>query len=224
VRRTDRRRGSGAALAIAVAFLVGPHAVAHASAEASGAAAVKQGFLNYKGALAARDGPRAAAAVSRNSLDYYDEIRRLALTASKQDLDAIEGTERMLVLGMRHQAPKALLESATPVELLAHAVDAGIVSDASGAVTGLGEVKIDGGLARAFVVIDGKPTRNVLQFAHEDGVWKFDLEFAMRSSSGLIAAIASQSGLSEDAVILNLLAQGSGRLVGPEIWQPLTPP
>ncbi|MFQ5415503.1 MAG: hypothetical protein ACE5FL_00495 [Myxococcota bacterium] len=223
MRRTDRRPRSARSLALAVAFLVVPHAAAHGSAEVSGVAAVEQGFANYRGALMARDGARAAAAVSRNSLAYYDNIRRLALKAEKEDLAVIEGTERMLVLGIRHQAPKGLLESATPLELLAHAVDVGLVSDASVAATGLGRVKIDGDMARAFVVVDGEPTRSVLQFVREDGVWKFDLEFAMRASSGLVAAIATQSGLSEDAVILNLLSQGSGRPVGPEIWRPLTP-
>ena len=83
------------------------------------------------------------------------------------------------------------------------------------------EVTLQGDRARCWIVVDGKPTRGVMQFALEDGSWKFDLEFAMRASAGLIAAFASQAGRSEDSVIFDLLSQGSGRLIGPDIWKPL---
>jgi len=183
-------------------------------------AAVARGFAVYKSALMRRDGARAAAAISANSLAYYDRIRELALSAPRNELEALEGTERMLVLGMRHQAPRELLETATPAELVAYAVDSGLVSDTSVATTELGEITIQGDRARAWIVIDGQPTRGVLQFAREQAAWKFDLEFAMQASSGLVAALAEQLGLPENQVIFELLARGSGRPVGPEIWVP----
>jgi hypothetical protein len=183
--------------------------------------AVQRGFAVYKSALVRRDGAQAAATVSGNSLAYYDRMRQLALSAPKNELEQLEGTERMLVLGMRHQAPRDLLEAATPAELVAYAVNAGLVSDTSVATTELGAVSIQGDRARAWVVVDGQPTRGVLQFALEDAVWKFDLEFAMEASSGLIAALAEQLGVSENDVIFELLARGSGLAVGPELWVPL---
>jgi len=189
---------------------------------AEATAAVERAFAAYKAALAQRDGPRAASAVSSNSLAYYDRMRKLALSAAKSELDELEGTERMLVLGLRHQAPLDLLESGTPAELLAYAVNAALISDTAAAKTELGEVTIQGDLARCWIVVDGQPTRGVLQFALEDGKWKFDLEFAMRSSAGLIAALARQSGMSENDVIFELLSRGSGTPIGPEIWKPLS--
>jgi hypothetical protein len=190
------------------------------AAAAEPAAAVEIGFAVYKSALARRDGARAAAAVSSNSLAYYDRMRKLALSAPKSELDGLEGTERMLVLGLRHRAPLDLLESGTPEDLLAYAVNAALVSDTAVAKTELGEVTIRGDLARCWIVVDGQPTRGVLQFALEDGEWKFDLEFAMRSSAGLIAALAGQSGMSENEAIFELLSRGSGEPVGPDIWKP----
>jgi hypothetical protein len=182
--------------------------------------AVERGFAAYKSALERRDGARAASAVSANSLAYYDRVRQMALTASREELSKVEGTERMLALGMRHQAPAELLATATPAELLAYAVSAGLVTNTAVAETELGEVSIEGERARAWIVVDGEPMRGVLQFVREDGLWKFDLEFAMRSSSGLIAALAQKSGLTEDAVIFQLLSQGTGKPVAPEIWIP----
>ena len=44
----------------------------------------------------------------------------------------------------------------------------------------------------------------------------------MRSSAGLIAAIARRSGMSENEVVFELLSLGSGKPVGPDIWEPLS--
>jgi hypothetical protein len=196
-------------------------AIATAPASAAEAtAAVGRGFAAYKAALVKRDGARAVSAISSNSLSYYDRMRKLALSASRSELDALEGTERMLVLGLRHQAPPRLLESGTPGDLVAYAVDVALISDTGVAKTELGEVTIQGDLARCWIVVDGQPTRGVLQFALEDGEWKFDLEFAMRSSAGWVAALANQSGMSENDVIFGLLSRASGKPVGPDIWKP----
>jgi hypothetical protein len=220
VRRTEC---PAAALARYAPALLTPLLLALAAppAAADVTAAVERAFEAYKSALAQRDGVRAASAVSSNSLAYYDRMRKLALFAPRSDLAALEGTERMLVLAMRHQAPLELLESGEPEDLVAHAVSAGQVSDTGVAETELGEVTIQDDRARCWIVVDGKPTRGVMQFALEDGSWKFDLEFAMRSSAGLIAALASQAGRSEESVIFELLSQGSGRPIGPDIWKPL---
>ena len=224
MRRTERLPSAPARRIPRLAFravLLLAIATAPASA-AEATAAVERAFAAYKAALANRDGSRAVSVLSSNSFAYYDRVRKLALSAPKSELDELEGTERMLVLGLRHQAPHDLLETGTPEDLLAYAVNAGLVSDTAVAKTELGEVTIEGELARCWIVVDGQPTRGVLQFALEDGGWKFDLEFAMRSSAGLIAALARQSGMSENDVVFELLSLGSGKPVGPDIWKPLS--
>jgi hypothetical protein len=191
--------------------------------EAPEAAAVKRGFAEYKAALKQRDGTRAAAAVSDNSLRYYDRMRGLALSAPREELAQLEGTERMLVLALRQQAPLELLVNGTPEELVAYAVTTEAMTDTGVVRTELGEIKREGEFARGWIIIDGKTTQGVLQFVRQGGRWKFDLEFAMKSSAGLINAIAKQSALSEDEVILKLLEQGTQQPIGPEIWQPPVP-
>jgi hypothetical protein len=187
------------------------------------AAAVEQGFAEYKAALKLRDGARAAATISSNSLAYYDRMRTLALSGTREELGTLEGTERMLVLALRLQAPPELLAQGTPEELVAYAVTNDAMTDTGVADTDLGEISARGDLARGWILVDGAPTPGVLQFVREGGRWKFDLEFAMKSSAGLIAAIAEKNGVSEDDVILELLGQGAQRKVGPEIWRPPVP-
>lgn len=195
-----------------------------APAAAGPAAAVERSFDAYKAALEQRDGAAAAAMISGNSLAYYDHMRDLALTAERRHLSVLDGTERMLVLSLRHSAPLELLKTASPAALVAYAVDEGLVSDVAIAKTELGEITVVDDRARCWIVIDGEPTRGVMQFVREAAGWKFDLEFAMRSSEGLIGALAVQSGMSEDAVILQLLSQAEGRPVDPGIWDPLVEP
>jgi len=210
---------------VLVALLAGASASAATITlpETPEATAVKRGFAEYKAALKQRDGTRAAETVSHNSFDFYDRMRKLALSAPREELALLEGTERMLVLALRLQAPLDLLTSATPEELVAHAVSTETITDTGVARTELGEIRTEGELARGWVVVDGNPTQGVLQFVREGGRWKFDLEFAMQSSAGLIEAIAQQNGLTEDEVILKLLEQGVEQPVGPEIWQPPVP-
>jgi hypothetical protein len=226
VRRTDGLPAAAVLAVLLCALAAPPASAAEPGSTASGSTAsgvaVERGFAAYKSALVRRDGDGAAATVSRNSLAYYDRMRGLALFASRSELAELEGTERMLVLALRHQAPRELLANGAPEALVAHAVDAGLVSDTGIARTELGQVTVHDDRARCWIVVDGQPTRGVLQFALEDGRWKFDLEFAMQSSAGLIAALANEAGMSEDEVILELLTRGSGKPVGPDIWQPLS--
>jgi hypothetical protein len=219
-----RRASTARALRIALlaALLAGPALAAPESSDPD-AAAVRRGFAAYRAALERRDGSRAVAAVSQNSLDYYDRIRRLALSGSRAELAALDGTERMLVLGMRRDAPLELLNDASPGGLVSHAVSEGLISDQGALRAELGAVAVDGDVALAQIVVDGRATDGQLRFVREGGVWKFDLEYAMRTSFGLIALLAERTGMTEDEVIFRLLAQGGGGEPGPELWTPPVP-
>ena len=230
VRRTERSRRIQLLRRCARYLLLAPLLAATSTSAAPivlpdgpEAAAVERTFAEYKAALKQRDGVRAAAAVSSNSFRYYDRMRKLALSAPRDELALLEGTERMLVLALRQQAPLELLENGTAEELVAYAITTQAITDTSVARTELGEIRTEGDFARGWVIVDGNPTQGILQFVREGARWKFDLEFAMKSSAGLIAAIAQQSGVSEDEVILKLLEQGAQQPVGPEIWRPPVP-
>jgi len=182
---------------------------------------VKLGFSNYKQALLAKDGARAASAVSANSLSYYGRMRTLALSGTKPQVQARDGTEQILILGLRVRAPSAILKSGSPADLIAYAVDEGMISPGTVARTELGQVTIEGDLAEAELVLDGKPVSGgVFRFHHEGTSWKFDLEHASMLARGLFRALAEKRGVSEEALILDLLSRASGRPIGEEVWTP----
>ena len=70
-------------------------------------------------------------------------------------------------------------------------------------------------------MIDGKPTPGgAFVFHREGGVWKFDLEHVASLARGMFRALASQRGVSEEELILDLLSRTSERPIGAEVWQP----
>jgi hypothetical protein len=185
---------------------------------------VRQGFQAYKRALLAKDGTAAAAAVSANSLKYYDRMRRLALSAPRSEVESLDGTEQLLVLSLRVRAPATLLRSGSPNELIAYAVDGGMISATSVSRTELGSISVVGTRASASLVVDGQPAPGGVFVLHnESGAWKFDLEHAASLARGLFQALAEQRGVSQEALILELLSRVSGRTVGPEVWAPPSP-
>ncbi len=196
-------------------------ALATLAASPDDSEAVRRGFSVYKEALLARDGAAAASAVSANSLAYYDRMRALALTGEKAEIQSLDGAEQMLVLSLRLHAPEPMLRSGTPAELIAHAVDRGMISPGTIARTELGAVEIEGDQADALLVVDGKPLGGgEFRFRREGDVWKFDLEHATSLTRGVFGRLARQRGVSEEALILDLLSRASGRPIGEEVWTP----
>jgi len=183
--------------------------------------AVHKGFASYKSALLAKDGSAAAAAVSANSLAFYDRMRTLALAGTKAEVQALDGIEQVLVLNLRVRAPRALLRSGSAEALIAHAVDEGMISPGMVARTELNEIELRGAEAEATLLLDGHPIAGGgFLFHRERDLWKFDLEHASLLARGTLRQLAEQRGVTQDALILELLSRSSGRPVGPEVWEP----
>jgi hypothetical protein len=182
--------------------------------------AVRRDFTAYKNALIDRDGAAAVKLVSANSFRKYDQLRQLALSATREELDKLSDVDRMFALSMRLRTPRELLRSGSPEDLIAHSVSS---SKAGSSVerAELGDIDFESGLASAQIRMGVRPVPGTFQFRQEDGRWKFDLEHALDMSRGTIKAQAGQKKISEDELILQMLAAADGKPVGPEIWKPL---
>ena len=203
---------------VALLSLLGALAVAPTADELD---AVRKAFTRYQSALLAKDGSAAAAAVSANSLAFYDRMRNLALAGTKAEIQALDGTEQVLVLSLRVRAPRPLLRSGSPDALIAYAVDQGMISAGTVARTQLGEITLHGTEADATLLLDGHPVPGAgFRFHREGDVWNFDLEHASLLARGIFGRLAEQRGVSQEALILELLSKTSGRSVGPEVWDP----
>lgn len=195
---------------------------AHAQMEAF-TAPVQQGFAAYKTALLAKDGRKAVTMLSANSFAYYDRMRKLALSGSREEIERLPDVDRLLALSLRVRAPRATLESGSPQDIVAYAIDAGMIGAGAVAKAELGEITIQGDQAEGQVVVNQSPVGAAFRFHSEGGTWKFDLEHVTVLARGTISGMAEKSGTPENEVILQILSKMTGKTVGPEVWQPLRP-
>jgi len=185
---------------------------------------VQKVFRDYKQALMTGDGDAAAALVDEGTLDYFQGVQRLALSGSREEVSARSFIDRLLVVTMRNELEREVLESLELDDLLHHAIEAGWIGKASISRLDIGEVSIDGDEASGVALTggqvpspeDGDPLR--YSFVREDGEWKFRFSSLVESLNHLITQFTAQLGTNEDDLIFTLVQAISGKQVLPEIW------
>jgi hypothetical protein len=164
-------------------------------------AAVTAAFQGYKQAALAQDGPAAAALLTDSTADFYDAARSAALTATEPELAALGPVERLTAVVMRGQLPVDVLRTATPQELLAASVDAGLIGEQGIQGVELGEVTVSGSTARAAAVVQGTPAPFELEFVEQDGGWKLDLLPLLQIARQGFDAAAERQGVTADELL-----------------------
>ncbi len=183
--------------------------------------AVRAAFDRYRQALIAKDGPAAVAAVDSKTIAYYDRLLALARTADAKKLRAENLMTRVTVLRLRHDVPPEQLKKMTGKTLLAHAVESGWVSQATAENSELTDVKITGSRAEAGLVANGRVNPTRFGFRKEGGAWRFDLTSIFAAAESAFTAFHQQSGQDEDAFVLGLVEQLSGRKPTADVWNPV---
>jgi cell division septation protein DedD len=190
------------------------------SAATGAAAEVKTAFEAYRRALLAGDGEAAAGAVLSSTHGAFARYRRLALTASRAEIQALGAMDRMMVLATRFRVPADRLRSLDGRGLFAHAVQEGMVGKESVQNSQIAEPTIDGDSAHVPILAAGKPMPFGFSFGREGATWKLDLAALFGSMNDAFAEILKTVDPDPDAAIMKLLERTTGKPVGPEIWTP----
>ncbi len=121
---------------------------------------------------------------------------------------------------LRLRLPADELESLSPAELIAHAVDQGWIGKQS--VLGIqpGKVLAEGDVAVIHVLIDEQDAGPAFQFARESGAWRLDLVPTTQAGNAALQMAARQQGVPEREFLLLLMESVLGRKVGSEAWVP----
>jgi hypothetical protein len=183
------------------------------------AAEVKAVFNAYQAALVKRDGPAAAAAVDRGTIDYYQRMRDLAVAGPADVVKKLVLLDKLMVVRMRHQIPRARLKAMDGKAALAHGVTQGWVGD-NVARTEAGAVEVTGARASVTFVVDGKPTPVKLGLWRENEGWRVDLVSLFRLSGAALRQQQEESGKSEDDFVLTLVGRLAKKRVPATIWNP----
>ncbi len=151
-------------------------------------AAVAQAFSSYREALLAQDGTTVAASLTAESIEYFEGIRKLALTASESHLRRAWMSTQLTVIHLRTAVPVANIRSWSTAQLVTHAVRRGqlypVIIERMSAET----VEVSGDIGTVSMKVDRQEKPRSLTFYREGGQWKFRLiplldatEYALRA-------------------------------------------
>jgi hypothetical protein len=182
--------------------------------------AVQTVFAGYRSKILAGEGDAAAALLSQNTVDYYDEMRQLALFASAEAVRAQSLVNQMQVLMLRMRVPTEELESMKARDLIAHAVDQGWIGKNSVLQLQPGKVIAEGDVAVLHVFVDGQDAGPMFRFNREQGSWRLDLVPTTQASNLSLQMAAKRQGVSESELLAMLMESVLGKKLGPEAWTP----
>ena len=194
-----------------------------AQAGPSDTAQVRQTFVRFAAALAARDADAGQRELSMASFAEWERDRELALHGPRAEVAAQPAGRRLVVLALRHHAPKFLSREGSPRELVANALGSGIADRESLAMIELGDLAVQGDRASGQLFASGLPSGFRAGFVREDGAWKLDLPTTIDAAGRVVTRAAKSAEASEDSVIAGLLMVSSGARPTARIWEPLVP-
>lgn len=180
---------------------------------------IKATFAAYKEAVLKPDGQAATDVVTSGTLDYYEDMRRLALTGGPQEIGQQSFLNRFIITRARSQIPPAKLQRFNGEDLFAYGIDQEWTSAAATTRQELGAISVSGDTAVAEVAGAGAGGPLAYDFRLEDDEWKLDLTILIESVNGVLKAQAQQSGQSENAYLFTLLESITGRRVTKAVWK-----
>jgi hypothetical protein len=177
--------------------------------------AVREAVRRYAAALNARDVAAASTTVVSETFELYEELRRLALSAPRAQLEKLDLMTVMLVLQIRARFRRAELEAVDGRALFGRAVEAGLVGAEVGEVP-LDEVWIDDAGTHAEIRIDGQ---TVVWLREQDEQWRVDIPTMIRVLGPQIELLARDRVLTDGKLrtALALIVVGSDDSVDVDI-------
>lgn len=201
-------------LCIMAAFITAP--LTHADDKADIATA----FRAYKEAIVAKKGGEAVGLVTKATLDDYQRYVDLAREADRAAVEALPVPTRVQVLMIRHRVDAASLRKFAGDSMFAHAVEQDWTGSAGVNRMDLGEITVKDETATGKVMVGGQAVGMDFSFKKENGKWRIDLAALTKSqdSTTMIQATAARAGMEENAFILHMLEQTSGKKPDESIW------
>lgn len=198
--------------------LASPIAVASSETEKS---AVALAWSQLKQAMLESDGEAAASRVTKVTHEYYEELRKAALSAERGQLEEMVFAKRFTVLAMRFRMTKEELTKMSGREVFVHAVEEGWVGKDGVTKVEIGEFTVAGAHASAPLLSAGRESGLVVHFDKEEGAWKLDMMQFMKFANLAFDKMLAESQFTEEEFTKKLLGAVTGREVTEEVWIPL---
>jgi len=179
---------------------------------------IRDVFERYRKALLDADGAAALGAVDEATVEWYDAVLADALRVGRADLDERSLTQRFTILRLRIAFNRSELAAKSGREILAHAVREGWIGRSGVERAELGRLRVDG--ERAGATIQGGPDSvDAFVFTRKDGRWRVSIVESMVLAEAAFERMRTQSGLSEEEFLLQLLSRVSRTQVDASVFE-----
>ena len=182
---------------------------------------VLKAFDNYKKAILADKGEEAVNFVDSRTVNYYADILEKVKKSDSVAVDAMGIIDKVMVLSLRHRAPKKELLSFDGKELIIYAINNGMVGKNGVANASLGAVTTKGDFAKAEFLVHGQKTPFFFHFYKESNAWKMDLTHLSSLGETGFKQLVKDSGKSENTFLMDLMGMLTGTKASNAIWQPI---
>ncbi len=180
-------------------------------------AAINQLATHWAAAAAAHDGS-SLALLSAPSRKYYPSLQQLALHADAATLQGLEPIEQLQVLFLRLMLEPQALQAMSEQQLLAFALERGLIGQDLRASDALREIAITGNSAQGRLYKFGRddwPDRSLQYFVREEDGWRVDLRGELERLRTDFDAFLARSHLSTGEAAFFILETRLMRKVTP---------
>jgi uncharacterized protein len=182
---------------------------------------VKSTFTGYKQSILAGKGVQAVEYLSTNTVKYYEQMKDLALYASRDELKKLSTADMMMAMLLRHRVPTKDLQAMAGKKIIIHAIDRGWIGKSAVERLSVQSVKVNNNQAIAKVSTSKKAPAANMEFYLENGKWKLDLVSILKQTSPALDALAQEQKIAREDLILSMLALVSDKKTeDPTLWEP----
>lgn len=184
-------------------------------------AAVKKVFLDYRAAIGEKNGRAAADASSARTLEYYESVRKKALTLPEKELRATPTADRFMIVLIRASVDAAALRKMDGRSLFEHAVNEGMVGKNTQSLEP-DAIEIEGDTAYLGMRAGGDtlPPRKGFRVYREQGSWKIDVLSVMGTVGASMDQMLAKVDPDIDTAMVKIAEQLTGKSLAKTIWTP----
>lgn len=180
---------------------------------------IRQVFAGFRTSFLAADGRGTASALSAATIQYFEELRGLAVSGGPQDFAQRPLLDRLAATLLRVRIPAGQLTRSSSQELAGVAITSGLIERDLLAHAEIGEVEVGPDTATGVLVDSGEPTRVTFSFLREGGQWKIDLTPLRELADFALVQMARSRGIEEDQLVFQLARERTGRPVDASVYQ-----
>lgn len=176
-------------------------------------------FAEYRRAVESKDGETTASLVAEPTLEYYERMSALALGAKRARLQRSALADQVTALVLRQLFLPKELKSMDGEDVVAAAVETGIIDFGSRGKFKPGDVSVLGETATLDMTKRGRTILS-LTFRFEDEGWKLDPVSLNPAIEIFLRKVMKRKGLGETEFVVGVVSVFTGTTLTEAIYQP----